>query len=64
MTNAEARSLFEQLDLDLAVTLPRVRAGEALLELCNKIGYKLGLCHETGDWVVWDENDRELARCE
>lgn len=59
MTKAEALKLASQLGPDFA----DVESGVCLITKCHKLGYKLGLDHATGDWVVWDENDRVLARC-
>ena len=58
MTRVEALSLAAQLGFEL----PKSKPADALLELCNAAGFKLGVCHEPADWLVWDENDRVLAR--
>jgi hypothetical protein len=59
MTKAEALNLATQLGLDL----PKTKCADALLKLCQKLGYDLGLDNVTGDWVVWAASGEELARC-
>jgi hypothetical protein len=59
MTKAEALNLAAQLGLDL----PKTKTADALLELCQKLGYDLGLDNVSGDWVVWAASGEELARC-
>lgn len=62
MTKAEALALFEQLDFDLAVTLPARGTAHALCDLLEELGFTYGLAEVTGDWVVWDETGAEVAR--
>lgn len=59
MTKTEARFLAAQLGFELPLRNP----ADALLEMCTARGFLLGICNDTGDWVVWDENDNVLARC-
>ena len=59
MSKIEAFDLAAQLGLDL----PKTKLADALLAMCLDRGYKLGLDNDTGDWVVWNANDNELARC-
>jgi hypothetical protein len=66
MTKAEALNLANQLGLDL----PKTKCADALFDLCEKLNLKLGLeeIMKNGQaidsaWVVWDANDKEVARC-
>lgn len=56
MTKAEAMMLANQLGLTAT-------SGAHLEKQIRILGLVLGVDHATGDWVVWDENDVELARC-
>jgi len=67
MTKAEALNLANQIGLNL----PKTKCVDALFDLCEKRGYKLGL-EETmkngratySTWVIWDANNKEIARCD
>lgn len=66
MTKAEALTLAAQLGLNL----PKTKCVDALFDLCERLGLKLGL-EETmkngraidSAWVICDQNDNVLARC-
>jgi hypothetical protein len=47
----------------LQVNVPTRGAANALWDLCVERGWNIAVEHDTGDWVVLDAEDRELARC-
>jgi hypothetical protein len=59
MTKAEAFVLAAQI----SVQVPDEDPADVLLQKCLELGYKLGLDYDNGDWVIWDEANREIARC-
>ena len=56
MTKFEALALAAQLGLT-------VKNGADLETQVHDLGLVLGLDHATGDWVVWNRDGVELARC-
>lgn len=56
MTKFEALALASQLGLT-------VKSAADLEMQVHAMGHLLGLEHDTGDWVVWAQDGRELARC-
>ena len=60
MTPTEAQILAQKLNL----SLPQRKAADALLDALETLGYVLGVEHSSGDWVVYDANDQEVARCQ
>jgi hypothetical protein len=62
MTRDEAYELYLLLDFDLAFLFPERGAADVIWDAIERAGFKLALEHATADWVVYDENDRELAR--
>jgi hypothetical protein len=62
MTRDEAYELYLLLDFDLAFPFPERDAADAICDAIDSAGFKLGFEHASADWVVYDENDRELAR--
>lgn len=60
MTKAEAFNLAAQLNWDL----PKTNTTNALIDMCLERGYNLGIDSDSADWVICDDNDKEIARCQ
>lgn len=60
MTNTEAQTLILQA---LGISIPARNASKNLVDMLHDAGLKLGLDHDTADWIVLDKCDNIVARC-
>lgn len=60
MTKDEALILAQKLNIDL----PQRKLADALLDALEALNLKLGIEHCSGDWVVFNEQNQEVARCQ
>lgn len=59
MTKIEAMNLAAQLN----IVLPKTKCADVLLVKCIELGYLIGYESPSADWIVFDMNNNEIARC-